>query len=507
VAAALELQKAYLEQKKKVSKQKDKHVKRPQVRHNVCKFFRISASTYSKIMGNYLKENQAYVSGKQMIGRAGNTMAKDTRIPRTERLRLDVRDFVRARRKDKSRVTARQVLEYFLEKKHLVIPLDAQGRFEKVPFKSAYRATRRWLSDFGGYQRGKRKNLVPSEQQVAKRHTYLREFFGNRAKPPQEQLREVYTDQSYIHEHYHRNDDSIWDPNDEQDVQYSKDKHKGRRYCFAHAIQGANPRVEEPTLPTDKPGLVPGALWAFCPQKKGDHQGDYHKVFNGENIVAWFKNDLLPNLLVPSLIILDNAKYHHVYGPDVPKPSKMKKQECADYLASKGVEFDASMSAVELKQLVKKYIEDNIPIEIVRLATEKGHKVLFTPPYHSDLQPIELVWARVKGNVGRQYNNESTLELVYQRLLAEFESLSVAHDSVHGMIEKCTKVAQKFYDEIEEDDAVEEEMADDDGSDDSGVENEDDDDANELDIDLGDDTEGVGDGDVTMGLIGPAVAI
>jgi len=75
------------------------------------------------------------------------------------------------------------------------------------------------------------------------------------------------------------------------------------------------------------------------------------------------------------------------------------------------------------------------------------------------------------------------------------------------MIEKCTRVAEKFYNEIEEDDAVEEEMADNDGSDDSGAENEDDDEANELDIDLGDDTEGVGDGDVTMGSIGPAVAI
>jgi hypothetical protein len=122
---------------------------------------------------------------------------------------MDVREFVRACRKNKSRVTARQVLEYFLEQKHLVVvPLDAQGRFEKVPFKSAYRVMQRWLSEFGGYQSGKRKNLVPSEQQVAKRHKYLREFFGNHAKPPQERLREVYTDQSYIHEeHYHRNDE------------------------------------------------------------------------------------------------------------------------------------------------------------------------------------------------------------------------------------------------------------------------------------------------------------
>jgi transposase len=230
-------------------------------------------------------------------------------------------------------------------------------------------------------------------------------------------------------------------------------------------------------------------------------------VFNGENIVAWFKNQLLPYLLSPSLIMLDNAKYHYAYGPDVPKPAKMKKQQCAEFLASKGVEFDPSMSAVELKQLVKKYIDDNIPIEIIRLATEKGHKVLFTPPYHSDLQPIELVWARIKGNIGRQYNNESTLELVYQHLLAEFESLSVAHDSVGGMIEKCATVAEKFHNEIPADDAAEEEMAGDDGSDNSGAEDEADYEASEPDIDNGDATEGVGGGNVEMALTGVTLAI
>jgi hypothetical protein len=51
VAAALEPQKGYLEEKKNVSKQKGKHVKWPQVHHKeVCKFFWISASTYPKIM-------------------------------------------------------------------------------------------------------------------------------------------------------------------------------------------------------------------------------------------------------------------------------------------------------------------------------------------------------------------------------------------------------------------------------------------------------------------------
>ena len=54
-------------------------------------------------------------------------------------------------------------------------------------------------------------------------HQYLTVFFTNRALPEEQRLQEVYMDESYIHEHYHCNDDSIWDPSDEQDIQQSKE--------------------------------------------------------------------------------------------------------------------------------------------------------------------------------------------------------------------------------------------------------------------------------------------
>jgi hypothetical protein len=164
--------------------------------------------------------------------------------------------------------------------------------------------------------------------------------------------------------------------------------------------------VEAHQEPEDKAGLVPGSIWVFCPQKKGDHLGDYHKVFNGNNYIAWFRDQLIANLHQPSLIMLDIAAYHCVYGADVPKLHKLKKQECINYLTANGAPFDPSMSATELKQLVKKqFIVNNVKIEVERLAEEGGHTVLFTPAYHSDLQLIEWVWALVKGNIGRQYSN------------------------------------------------------------------------------------------------------
>ena len=45
----------------------------------------------------------------------------------------------------------------------------------------------------------------------------------------------VYMDESYIHKNYCRDDDSLYDPNDEQDLE-TKAMHKGSRYSFIAAI-------------------------------------------------------------------------------------------------------------------------------------------------------------------------------------------------------------------------------------------------------------------------------
>jgi hypothetical protein len=467
------MQKSHLQKVQKLGNIKGRLVEKPRIRDTVCDLFHIGHDAYSEIVGGYLHKRKVYVTGRNTVRRGGNA-ARETRIPRTKAMQVAVRDFVRSQRMNCQRVTACQVLDFFVENKYVIVPLDERGRYEQVAFDSAYRAVRRWLAEFGGYERGKRKgnNLVPSEANVAKKHHYLRTFFANRAKPPGERLREVYTDESYIHEHYHRNEDSLYDPNDEQDVIYQKEKHKGRRYCFCAAIQGPDPHVAEATEAEDLAGLVPGSIWAFCPQKKGDHLGDYHKVFNSDNYIKWFRDQLISNLHQPSLIMLDNAAYHCVHGPDVPQWYRLKRQECIDYLMANGAPFDPAVSATEMKQLVKQYIISNVKIEVERLAEVGGHTILFsTPAYHSDLQPIELVWALVKGNVGRQYSNQTTLDLVYERLMHEFNQLEDrGHRSINGMIEKCASLAAQFHGEIEQEDHQLDDDEPDDGSSDDGQE-------------------------------------
>ena len=122
-------------------------------------------------------------------------------------------------------------------------------------------------------------------------------------------------------------------------------------------------------------------------------------------------------------------------------------------LTSKQVPFDATEGVVVLRSKAREYIKNVEKPWVTKLAEAAGHQVLFTPPYHSDLQPIELVWALVKGGVGRQHNSQTTLQIVYARLMKEFENLESADgmESVRKMVEKCAGNAKKMYDELLED--------------------------------------------------------
>jgi len=85
-------------------------------------------------------------------------------------------------------VTCRQVLDFLVQKQSLVIPTDDLGRYLPKHFRSGYRAVQRWIKDCGGYQQGRRTgNLVPNQENVAKKHHYLRKLFSNRNLPPEEE--------------------------------------------------------------------------------------------------------------------------------------------------------------------------------------------------------------------------------------------------------------------------------------------------------------------------------
>ena len=93
---------------------------------------------------------------------------------------------------------------------------------------------------------------------------------------------------------------------------------------------------------------------------------------------------------------MDNAAYHKKRPSSVPNVAQLKREEVFQELEKCGIEFNRSMSSVEAKKLLKTWQQRNVKAEIVSHAEDLGHEELFTPPYYSHLQPIEMLKAKVK---------------------------------------------------------------------------------------------------------------
>jgi len=84
------------------------------------------------------------------------------------------------------------------------------------------------------------------------------------------------------------------------------------------------------------------------------------------------------------------------------------------------------------------------------MAAEQGHTVEFKPPYHSRLQPIELVWAYVKGIVGRAYTVSTTFADVRARLDAALDALpsSVIYKCIMNSVAEVNRL-DKYIKDLE----------------------------------------------------------
>ena len=105
-------------------------------------------------------------------------------------------------------------------------------------------------------------------------------------------------------------------------------------------------------------------------------------------------------------------------------------------------------------------MEPLLQATVEKIAAKYGHKVVYTPPYHSDLQPIEIVWAIAKQKVAAAYRTGITMQEVLTTLHAAFASLTPA--TVYGCYKRVLKheaLAQKMVEEDEAHQAAEDEEA------------------------------------------------
>ncbi|XP_061716757.1 uncharacterized protein LOC133524644 [Cydia pomonella] len=150
--------------------------------------------------------------------------------------------------------------------------------------------------------------------------------------------------------------------------------------------------------------------------------GDYHNDMNFENFSKWTNEKLLPNIPPNSVIIMDNAAYHSVREDKKPTMASTKASMQA-WLRRHNVSFDDKLRKCDLLQLIKREFTEDI-YKIDELLKKNGHEVLRLPPYHPDLNPIELVWGDIKGQLA-QKNIEPNLDqkkITLEGLFAEYSA-------------------------------------------------------------------------------------
>ncbi|XP_049832914.1 uncharacterized protein LOC126273406 [Schistocerca gregaria] len=179
-----------------------------------------------------------------------------------------------------------------------------------------------------------------------------------------------------------------------------------------------------------KSGFVPNALLIY---KSGTKTGDYHADMNAENFSRYFffifyylivvaVNKLILNVPQNSIVVLDNASYHNVLH-EKPPIMHSRKADMAYWQNSQDIEFDQGSTKIELLAL----IESNKPTKIytvVKLLAHYGHSVLLLPPYHPEINPIEMVWAKVKNWVATK-NVTFKLEDVWKLAEENFSYITV----------------------------------------------------------------------------------
>lgn len=140
-------------------------------------------------------------------------------------------------------------------------------------------------------------------------------------------------------------------------------------------------------------GFVEGGLLTF----QSRHTGDYHEDMNADVFEEYFEQML--DLIPPgSVIVLDNASYHSRKIEKIPTTA-WRKGDIKQWLSEKEILFEEDMVKKELLTIVSTIKHEYSKCVVDEMAEKRQIIVLRLPPYHCELNPIELVWAEIKNFV------------------------------------------------------------------------------------------------------------
>lgn len=362
----------------------------------------IGVATVKRIMADYNRDPNLLNEPTKMRGRPVHSVSAS--------YQESVRSYVRAANNKGEHITLADIRD-FLKKEY------ADESFHKA---TLARTLNRWGFEFGKGVRS--QHLKEKDHVVAARQRYLREMRSNRVPGNNAATirQEVYLDESYVNKNH--SNDFIWYYG-EDGPWVQKPTGKGERLIIINAITAS--------------GWIPGSKLVFKSTRK---TGDYHGQMNWDLFKKWFTEMLLPNIPEHSLIIMDNAPYHNILSEHSPPTSKSSKKKIKEWLEQNKIYCRDDCLKPELVEILTKIAPEPI-YAVDEIAASFGHKVLRTPPYHPELQPIETCWGVAKNHIAR--NCDFTVNNLIKQLDGGFNKVTAK--TCAKIIAKVRKIEDEFW--------------------------------------------------------------
>jgi hypothetical protein len=317
---------------------------------------------------------------------------------------------------------------------------------------AVHRSTvRRWMRALG--YRWRHKRYVGGMKPQAK-NARIRQFILEYAAAMKEEMDGkaiiVYMDESFIYAH-HASKKGWFHPSN-LDVIGDGD---GKRLIILHAMTDSGLLAVPDEVASNwlnEPALTAELVFEEV-LEDGQDDSDYHNTMTGVKFVAWLRNRLLPTFekLYPGkkmYLVLDNAGYHKPRDETwISDKKSQNKHDLAHTLLDLGVEelttvkdgrivpahkFEAKVGAGgttkdDLVAAIKKWLEEHSDANrtvVEQLMSDAGHSLVFTPPFCPEVQPIELLWAKIKRYVADRSTHNRSMTEAREQTEQAFEQIS-----------------------------------------------------------------------------------
>ncbi|XP_050497356.1 uncharacterized protein LOC126878591 [Diabrotica virgifera virgifera] len=136
-------------------------------------------------------------------------------------------------------------------------------------------------------------------------------------------------------------------------------------------------------------GFLENSALVFISKKTGD----YHEDMDAVCFERWFEN-VLQHLEPNSVVVLDNASYHSRLVERIPTMSD-KKAVLQHWLREESIPYGEDMVKGELIGIIRQHRGKYRQYAVDTMSRLHGITILRLPPYHCELNPIELIWAQI----------------------------------------------------------------------------------------------------------------